>query len=188
MCGFLFFFLFHFLTAHDRAETDKIICDGEADGVKDSVSVDQQDQIPSNVAIYITPGTILVTGDDNSFRVVETKVSSTKQKVEVAKPVAKKILLAKKEKKHVKEKVFVNPCKYSSKIHPEINLISFSKTRLAIFSHSNNKIENGNVALLFFPFSNISIEARAELFLDSDHVVSNSQFPILFGRPPPVKV
>lgn len=188
MCGFLFFFLIHFLSAHVGIETDKIVSDGAANSVRDSASIDQQDQTPSNVTIYITPGTTMVTGGDTNFTVERTKAPVTKQKVEHAKPVAKKILLAKKERKHVKEKVFVNRYKFSGKIPSEINFTTFSKARLAIFTPSNNKIENADVILQFFDFNKITIEITSGSFSYSDSLISNNQFALLFVRPPPVKV
>lgn len=181
--GIFFLCLVHLLSANVITGNDESI-------VLDSLSKeDHQDQAQQNVSIYVSSGTTIVSADKPNFKVVKVESVPVKSNSQKTSP-PKKILIVKKEEKklkdQVKEKKFVNSYKFSGSSPSEISFSRFSKTKLAILGSSNNKIENGEVILLFFDFSHLDIHIESVSFAYSDSVFSNYQFELHFVRPPPV--
>ena len=81
--GFLFLFLLQFFSAHVGIETENIVVEEASTAANDSTTTDQRDLLPSQVKVYVTPGTTLVGADENNFKVVkvEAKESTTKKEI-----------------------------------------------------------------------------------------------------------
>ncbi|WDF48584.1 hypothetical protein PQ459_08905 [Chryseobacterium sp. KACC 21268] len=182
--GIFFLCLVHLLSAN-------VINGNNESVVLDSLSTDHQDQVQPQGNIYISSGTTIVTVDKPNFTIVKVESAPVKSNTKKASPPKKLLTVKKQEKKlegQIKEKKYVNSYKFSGTSPSEISFSRFSRTKLAVLGSSNHKIENGEVVLLLFDFSQPIIDIESRSFSYSDSVFSNYQFALLFVRPPPAVI